>query len=623
MRGRLAWSIFVICVLLVIGALSWVSLVVLQLERAGEQARIGAAHQENIRVALWRLDTWFSPYLMRENARPYFEYRPYYAPQQPPVSYLTSNWEDDVLLPSPLLKMRSDLLLLHFQIETDGSITSPQVPTGGFREVAAATIVSDESIVEKERLLDQLGRRVDPEELHAAFSNAEQRSWIDESLIAKLDAIEAQDSEWYNKVDPNEAKLREWSQRAQASNSVLRNQQEDVQKSARQIVQTLELAERDTKLKTLQVEMCTVVAEYPTPTYPLQVSALLPVWIDGPDPTPLLLRRVTIGDETIIQGMLLDWRVLSENLLGEVADLIPNAELLPVVGSDRDFQEADFLASLPIAVVAPAPTPTPIRGFTTERLVLVLVWVAALIALIAAGSTIAASMGFARKSSRFASSVTHELRTPLTTFQMYSEMLADGMVQDEEKRQQYLDPLKGESKRLAALVENVLTWSRVEAGRLERRPMKMEIDKLLSALDSLLGHRCDDSGVPFTLECSMDHSLSILVDRDILERILFNLVDNACKYGANQPDSRVDLRIEYSGDHLRCTVSDNGPGIPRDRRKSIFRPFEQGSSTAENKDSVTGVGLGLALCRELARALNGDLELVDLPGAVFRLEIPC
>ena len=112
------------------------------------------------------------------------------------------------------------------------------------------------------------------------------------------------------------------------------------------------------------------------------------------------------------------------------------------------------------------------------------------------------------------------------------------------------------------------------------------------------------------------------VDRSAVERILFNLVDNACKYARAASDRRIHLDVEADDRAVRLTVSDHGPGIePRELRR-LFRPFHK--SARDAAQSAPGVGLGLALSRRLARALGGELTVLrDRPvGAAFCLRLP-
>jgi signal transduction histidine kinase len=113
--------------------------------------------------------------------------------------------------------------------------------------------------------------------------------------------------------------------------------------------------------------------------------------------------------------------------------------------------------------------------------------------------------------------------------------------------------------------------------------------------------------------------LTVRADAGAVEQILFNLVDNACKYAATATDRTIRVDVRADGADVFVTVADHGPGIPAAERAGLFRPF--GRSAAQAAGNAPGVGLGLALCRRLARAMRGDLVLEPGPGAVFRLRL--
>ncbi|MDA0767628.1 MAG: sensor histidine kinase, partial [Verrucomicrobia bacterium] len=122
-------------------------------------------------------------------------------------------------------------------------------------------------------------------------------------------------------------------------------------------------------------------------------------------------------------------------------------------------------------------------AWTPLRISLLLGWIAVILALFAAAALLRGVMKMSERRAAFVSSVTHELRTPLTTFQLYSDMLAGGMVQDEEKRQGYLDTLCLEAGRLNHLIENVLAYSRIERGSARAKHEKLSVTDLLSRFE--------------------------------------------------------------------------------------------------------------------------------------------
>jgi signal transduction histidine kinase len=222
----------------------------------------------------------------------------------------------------------------------------------------------------------------------------------------------------------------------------------------------------------------------------------------------------------------------------------------------------------------------------------------------------------------FVSAVTHELRTPLTTFRLYTEMLAGGMVPDEARRREYLQTLRGESDRLAQLIENVLSYARLERRRGVTHTEAVTIGQLLDRFAGRLRDRAAQSEMD--LDLVIDESLcdaTVRTDVSAVEQIVANLVDNACKYSAGAADRRIHVAVQADARWLRLRVTDHGRGVAADVARRLFRPFHRSAQEAAN--SAPGVGLGLALSRRLARRLRGDLLLVPSDaGACFELKLP-
>jgi signal transduction histidine kinase len=223
----------------------------------------------------------------------------------------------------------------------------------------------------------------------------------------------------------------------------------------------------------------------------------------------------------------------------------------------------------------------------------------------------------------FVSAVTHELRTPLTTFRLYSEMLAEGMVSDESQRSTYLDTLRREAERLSHLVENVLQYAQLERGVARNRYQQLPIPQLLDHALPALQRRAELAGMRVVVETSPEAAdLRVHTDPEIVEQILFNLVDNACKYAATAGDPRIHLgiRAENAG-RVQLRISDHGPGISAKQARRLFRPFRK--TAEEAAESSPGVGLGLSLCRRLAQQIGGRLNWIPgNGGACFVLTLP-
>lgn len=225
----------------------------------------------------------------------------------------------------------------------------------------------------------------------------------------------------------------------------------------------------------------------------------------------------------------------------------------------------------------------------------------------------------AQQKTSFVSNVSHELKTPLTTIRMYAELLGEGKIESATKQQTYLQTIIRESQRLTRLVNNVLDFSRLEQGC--KTFNNNEID-LVELLDDVLAHqllRLDEAGLKLEKQLGMK-SLLIETDRDAIEQILLNLIDNVIKYAADGGELLISLQREEG--ELQLTLTDRGPGIPPAQRDKIFNKFHRLDSSLTS--SHPGAGLGLSIARQLARGLGGELRCSagEAGGTSFCLTLP-
>ncbi|MBX7209447.1 MAG: autotransporter-associated beta strand repeat-containing protein [Verrucomicrobiaceae bacterium] len=363
----------------------------------------------------------------------------------------------------------------------------------------------------------------------------------------------------------------------------------------------------------------TVALQTPAPSAEQKTPGdLKPLWLEQ---ELLLVRNASLDGKPRVQGVWVDWEKLRGQLLGAVTDLLPNASLAPAL-ADVAQLDPSALVTLPVKLTAGAISLPITNGWSALQRALAIAWICLAIAAVATALVLHRAMLLSERRGAFVSAVTHELRTPLTTFQLYSEMLADDMVPDAEKRREYLRTLCDESTRLTHLVENVLAYSRIERGRTAARVERITVGDLIARIEPRLRRRCEE--VDLTLEVSLPSDIAtrvMNVDAMGVEQILFNLVDNACKYAAPKSDPRtLHLELSTTGPRLAFRIRDHGPGISRQHQKRLFQPFEKSATDAAH--SAPGVGLGLALCRRLAREMGGDLVLEKTEnGACFALTL--
>jgi len=225
----------------------------------------------------------------------------------------------------------------------------------------------------------------------------------------------------------------------------------------------------------------------------------------------------------------------------------------------------------------------------------------------------------AKQKTSFVSSVSHELKTPLTSIRMYAELLSTERIKDPEKKKQYLKVIVTESQRLTRLVNNVLDFSRLEQGRKKYHLEKLDMAVFLYETIKAHSLRIHKAGLVLK-ENIPDESIVVETDRDAVEQVLLNLLDNAIKYASEGKELSITLKVCKK--YCEVQLADRGTGVPSAHRDSIFKKFHRVD------DSLTagkpGSGLGLSISRRLLRDLGGDLQyrLREGGGSCFIVLIP-
>jgi len=214
----------------------------------------------------------------------------------------------------------------------------------------------------------------------------------------------------------------------------------------------------------------------------------------------------------------------------------------------------------------------------------------------------------------FVNQVSHELKTPLTSIRMYAEMLDEQLDEAVEKPRKYLDVIVSESQRLSRLIGNVLTFSRKQRSALKLHRAVGNVDDVLREVLEHFDAALRARGIKIVFSGAAAEAAEF--DRDALEQIVGNLLNNVEKYAAGA--DRVEVVSVQEGDTVTITVTDNGPGIPPREQRRVFEPFHRVSNKLT--DGVAGTGIGLAIARDLARLHGGDLTLEPTErGASFKL----
>jgi signal transduction histidine kinase len=649
LRGKRGGAVaFLLISALVAGGLGGVTAAALRLEQEHVEARARAELGARLQLALSLLDSAVRPSLAREDGRPYNYYSALYPTSQALKADGTPLPPGAVQEPSPLLSAElPDWVLLHFQSDEKDGWSSPEVPTAAMRrhldsphfKTSLANVTP-----ERARLLAELSRGLAPGALlaaareHAAEPTLHETALMPDARPSDNPANPANPAGTYanndnnyagnnsaqgqpaqqgqQQLDPGYAKRFDQQARTTQQNRAM-NQKENVDVANSILSQNGGdwLAGRGKG--TSRSEQVEVV-----------LSPMVPLWLAGADGRERLLfaRVVRVADRQAVQGVLLDGERLQEQLAGEVSDMFPDARLLPVRGDEPPDPERTLrtMTALPLRLdPGPAALAVPAPGWTPLRVGLSLAWVAALVALLAVGLGGWSLIDLSQRRIRFVSAVTHELRTPLTTLRLYLDMLTGGLVKEERQRQEYLHTLHAEADRLNRLVGNVLDFSRLENQRPRLVQTAVAVPDLLEQVRSTWQARCQDAGKELAVESGLDEAAVLFTDAELVQQVLGNLIDNACKYSRDATDARVWLRARREGPaRLVLEVEDRGPGVAPRERRAIFRPFRRGRGVDA---TAGGVGLGLALAERWAGLLGGRLTLrpgTGGAGACFRLELP-
>ena len=626
--GRL-FAAFVACLAILLAAMGWTTWTVVRLDRSqadarreGQRIEAEMRRQEfvdqRVRLALWRMDAALGQLLLSEINRPYFAY------QNPASPGETKKGAAGAPLPSELSDTPG--VVLHFQFGPDGKLTSPE---------------SSANAPAIQQRLNEFAARVARPKLLAACPAGD--------VCDPIFLVQGQQTANAAATPPEgvgqQVLVQEPAQQKEVSdqNAQLRRQQAAYTRSAQQINE-LELGNRSRAFQQSLADNTAslnwmISCNLSGTGTAVRQGLVQPVWIGD---TLVVARRVLINKQEYIQGSWLDWPVVKKKLTAGIADLLPAADLVP--GNDVAASEQwRLLATAPILLVPGAISDDLLReagwigpaasdaelshaafsltGVTDWPLwaSLGLAWAAVLVAAAAVAVLSWAAVSLSERRAAFVSAVTHELRTPLTTFRLYADLLRQGMVAEPARQKEYLSTLQSEADRLSHLVENVLAYARLEKQADGHRIGAVPLASLTSLAADRLTARAAQAGMELQIDSNgQPADAQVHADPAAVEQILFNLIDNACKYAAGAGDRRIHMETSADADHVTLRVRDHGPGVARRAMGRRFKPFSRVPSTANA--TTPGIGLGLALSRRLARGIGGELRCCPHDGgACFEL----
>lgn len=559
-RPLFAWSLFAVCLVATSSAVGWLTLSAWRSDRSRQQALLDS----EIRNALWRMDSLAAPLLAIEVNRP---------------SFAVPNTGTPLLAPK----------LIHGYVVRDAN--------------GLWTIRPHELAKAREPL--PAGSPFITEDWKKKLGTAE-------SVSGASAALAARDAPSTNVADD----LIIWPDAAPGpGGQMVRNDAGGQEAQNRnQLVQQVQQFQ--------QAAANARPADRENLGTSLSLGPLRPMWMGD---ELVLARQTPVAhrpDSPVLEICWLNWKEWESLLAAQLDGASTLLRMRPwendAALSGERLLEDWRMVSLPIRVEPPSK-----RLSGSWPAPLIAVWGLLLVVALAFGWLMQQTLALSERRAAFVSAVTHELRTPLTTFRLYTEMLSDGVATDPEQRQTYFLTLHREANRLTHLVENVLAYARLEHGRSTARNETLTAGELVDRCRSRLEQRVAETPLALSFQISAAvRAAALTTNAMAVEQILFNLIDNSCKYARDATDPRITCEVQTDREHVSFRVADFGPGLSPAARATLFQPFQKSSSQAA--ESAPGVGLGLALSQRLARELRGSLRRVpNAPlGLCFELVLP-
>jgi len=259
------------------------------------------------------------------------------------------------------------------------------------------------------------------------------------------------------------------------------------------------------------------------------------------------------------------------------------------------------------------------KGFLYLSTILLAIFIAAIISggILLTRLTLS-NMKDARQKTSFVSSVSHELKTPLTSIRMYAELLLSKRVKDKDKIETYLSTIVNESGRLTRLINNVLDFGKLEQGSKKYQLENVEIDRFLEQIIKTHSIRIKNQDLEIkTLIEEGDYTAK--TDRDAMEQVILNLLDNALKYAGQ--GKFIEFVLKKEDAFIVLKICDDGPGIPKEHQHRIFDKFHRIDNSLTSQQP--GSGLGLSIAQQIMKDLGGDLCLEPMSpnGTCFIIRI--
>ena len=187
------------------------------------------------------------------------------------------------------------------------------------------------------------------------------------------------------------------------------------------------------------------------------------------------------------------------------------------------------------------------------------------------------------------------------------------------EQRQVIDRIRRSKQHLLSLVDQVLSFAKIDAGRVELEIAEIPLQDILARTGDIIAPQLREKGLQYVAQ-KPERTVTVRADADRLDQVVLNLLSNAVKF--TEPGGTVTVACGMSGPMAEIRVSDTGPGIPPEKRELVFQPFVQLAQKGDT--SRSGAGLGLAISRRLTRAMGGNIEVesADGGGSTFVIRLP-
>ncbi|MBW2647882.1 MAG: HAMP domain-containing histidine kinase, partial [Deltaproteobacteria bacterium] len=262
---------------------------------------------------------------------------------------------------------------------------------------------------------------------------------------------------------------------------------------------------------------------------------------------------------------------------------------------------------------------------TAEKKRFIYLWIAFTVIILMLSSTLLAGKAVLRQAklnslkNDFIATVTHELKTPLSSMRVLVDTMLEGNYNDQQQATEYLQLISKENLRLSRLIDNFLTFSRMERNKQAFDIVGTDPAEIAEAAVDAVQTKFNEENCNFTVTIQ-DDLPAVSADKDAMVTVLVNLLDNACKY--SHDDRKIELRAFAENNAVCFSVADNGIGMTGRQVKKIFDRFYQADSSLSRQ--AEGTGLGLSIVKFIVEAHKGRIDVESKPGkgSKFRLFLP-